>query len=70
MKLTVKEIDVILNTFDIQIEGFKTLFRQQYEDDEEIYKEDVDYYKYLLKLRKKFEKCKVLINKGVKHGKR
>lgn len=70
MILTINEINLLLSTLDIQIEGFETMFRQQYENDEEIDKDDVDYYKSLIKLRKKFDKSIVFINKEVKHGKR
>ena len=70
MKLTVKEINVILNTLDIQIEGFRVFIHETYQNGDVVDNEDVNWLKSLLKLRKKFEKCKVFINKGVKHGKR
>lgn len=70
MILTINEINLLLSTLDIQIEGFETMFCQQYENGEEIDKDDVNYYKSLRKLRKKFDKSKVFINKEVKHGKR
>ena len=63
MNLSVLEINTILSTLDIQIEGFKTFFRETYDNGDYVDDEDVKYYKSLLKLRKKFEKCEVFINK-------
>lgn len=70
MKLTVKEINVLLDTLDIQIEGFRVFIHDSYQNGDVVNKDDLSFYKSLLKLRKKFEKSKVFINKGVKHGKR
>lgn len=70
MKLTVKEINVLLDTLDIQIEGFRVFIHDSYQNGDVVNKDDLSFYKSLLKLRKKFEKCEVFINKGVKHGKR
>lgn len=70
MKLTVNEINVLLNTLDIQIEGFRVFINDSYQNGDVVNNDDLLFYKSLRKLRKKFEKCKVFINKGAKHGKR
>jgi len=70
MNLSVLEINTILSTLDIQIEGLRVFIHETYQNGDVVDDEDVDLLKSLLKLRKKFEKCKVFINKGVKHDKR